>query len=240
MVAVSMLLAALALALLPLVRAHRPCDVTVSPTLQLRQPAFFGSECSEPRRSQRETHSLIAPFDISKMFKKNKNKSKTKEVAPSASSLQGGQLLPQATSPLGAEALRPPSSSSFSTTPRTIGLTMTASSTLSTSSPEPQRSSEGYPMKIDSHTENSPPKSLLGSAKIQVRSGNTSGIGGETPVPVAPGAVPARLLHHAKLENATAAAWPVKHAAVVDGDVILGGLMMVSLTRASRRFIHIL
>ncbi|XP_075978181.1 metabotropic glutamate receptor 2-like [Anticarsia gemmatalis] len=178
-------------------------------------------------RYKRETHSLIGPFDISKMFKKRKYKSKpVEEQRPSASSLQGVQSAPLAADDaLGDSGHRHTSvewtpavgtdSSSFES-PRTVRPTTLMEPRVFTI-PARILPTEGEHFGTSTvPTESGKPKSK--SKTLRKPKNSTKG---EPTVRRETRLVPKKKLS----ENETV--WPVKHAAVVEGDIILGGLMMV-------------
>ncbi|XP_059045658.1 metabotropic glutamate receptor 2-like [Achroia grisella] len=164
-------------------------------------------------RYKRETHSLIAPFDISKMFKKKKYKNKTDNMSqPSASSLQASM----AGRPDDAEQAADAARSTYPNNKRDTG--RTAPDTLATQQTYTTRHNHIYNSSAQS-SKPIPPLRL----KITEEEGggdvNSAGGGGS-------GRREVRLPYKKKpTENETL--WPVKHAAVVEGDIILGGLMMV-------------
>lgn len=164
-------------------------------------------------RYKRESHSLIGTFDISKMFKKRKYKSKPDaDQRPSASSLHGQQLIQ-------AERAEPPAAAP------------TAVATSATEAPTPLLHSFTIPARLiptESFTIVTPESSST-TAKLRIKakpSRKSKSLLTSTNAPTS-NRRDTRLIPKKKVsENETV--WPVKHAAVVEGDIILGGLMMVS------------
>nr|XP_021199674.2 metabotropic glutamate receptor 2 [Helicoverpa armigera] len=178
------------------------------------------------QRYKRESHSLIGTFDISKMFKKKKLKSKQNyELRPSASSLQGG--VPSASAPAAASVPQEPRTAAHYT-PQQLFPNVTMQPVANVGNnlftiPARIIPTESYhilPMTISHETV---------KPKLKVKSARKSKNALKTSTSVASNdniRREARLVPKKKVsENETL--WPVKHAAVVDGDIILGGLMMV-------------
>lgn len=174
-------------------------------------------------RYRRESHSLIGTFDISKMFKKRKYKSKQDaDQRPSASSLHGEQLIqtegaePPAAGVRHVAQVEPTAvATSVSEAPTTLLNSFTIPARLI-----PTESFTIVPLQTSSTTaklrlkakSSRKSKSLITSTNAPTSSRRET-----------------RLIPKKKVsENETV--WPVKHAAVVEGDIILGGLMMVSLS----------
>ncbi|XP_037868564.1 metabotropic glutamate receptor 2 [Bombyx mori] len=156
-------------------------------------------------RSKRNAHTLIATFDISKIFKRKKLQSKQGDSPnPTPSSLLSDNLSASMVAELLATSLANVSLV-VDTTPLTDPIELTTSlvsnSTISTkrvSTPFTQISNPKNSLKLKSKSES---KGV--DASVSSRVGVKKKV----------------------WENETV--WPVKHAAVVDGDIILGGLMMV-------------
>lgn len=162
-------------------------------------------------RDRRESRSLIAPFDISKMWKK-----KIKMTAPSASSLRSERVVGE---PLA------------STAPTIISNDNAKTST---------ETSMAFDKQWEDHTaapfRKSAPKiatkksedMLTGFKYIESQ---TKHFGSESATQATTQKTMQATRHETRLllekENETAPAWPVKHAATLEGDIILGGLMMV-------------
>lgn len=185
-------------------------------------------------RHKRESHSLIGTFDISKMFKKRKYKSKqTDELRPSASSLLGGQpfaaavhpspatvpALASATVPAPAPATVPTPSSAIVPTPSPVSKTAAHVFTIPTKI-IPTEIYEATALTVSQAT----PKPKF-KAKLTRKSKSASKTTPSVPNSLRREARPAAK----KKASETESLWPVKHAAVVEGDIVLGGLMMVRL-----------
>lgn len=188
-------------------------------------------------RFKRAPHSLISPFDMSRMFKKKKLKSKQDGAsAPSASPLQSSDKLfgYEPTSVVAASLT--PIELTFSRYPETETKTNPSTVTpVMAATKEPITSTSGTTLSEVKPTNiiqvTSRPKLATNATKSgRPRSKNK---GKTLRKPKSTSSVPlgskreARLAVKKKSENETV--WPVKHAAVVEGDIILGGLMMVSL-----------
>lgn len=177
-------------------------------------------------RLKRESHSLISPFDMS--FKKKKYKSKQDIVSPpSASPLQSGRLFGH----------MPTKAASMASTELTRAdfMELISMATESTSTPitklpatvelvvneTAQSATSTQATSVSTKKPRSPKSKAKTSRKLK----------NAMPIPVSPTVLSgtkreARLAVKKKSENETV--WPVKHAAVVEGDIVLGGLMMVS------------
>lgn len=189
-------------------------------------------------RFKRAPHSLISPFDMSRMFKKKKLKSKQEgSSAPSAAPLQSSdKLFGYEPTSMAASSFTPTGlsvSSKIETPAFTSSQSTAATVQIMTATKEPTNASgitatEAKPTNIvqvmsstDKPTANATKPRSKNRAKALRKLKPTS-------------AVPlgsrreTRLAVKKKSENETV--WPVKHAAVVEGDIVLGGLMMVSLT----------
>ncbi|CAH0585979.1 unnamed protein product [Chrysodeixis includens] len=168
-------------------------------------------------RYRRESHSLIGTFDISKMFKKRKYKSKQDaDQRPSASSIHSERLFQaeRATQRATGVAHVAPTAdtTTVSETPATLLNSFTIPALLipteSFTVIAPETSSATAKLKIKA-------KPSRKSKSLTTSTNALTGNRRET-----------RLIPKKKVsENETV--WPVKHAAVVEGDIILGGLMMV-------------
>lgn len=175
-------------------------------TLQPRLMAAFA-------RSRREAHSLIGTFDISNMFKKKpRPKSKT-DLRPSSSSLRAANPLPVIFSP--SPTGTPTSMSQTLVTWATTTKTQSQSPAVTLASQSP---ASGLKRK-KSRKSKRPSKSTKGTRATASRSDVTREVVNTT-----------RRAPHVAADGIV---WPVKHAAVVEGDIVLGGLMMVSTSRAT-------
>lgn len=178
---------------------------------------FVGNFAPEKlHRYKRESHSLIGTFDISKMFKKRKYKSKqAEELRPSASSLQGGQP------PAAAAAVQPALASAPAAAPaaRTLEPVTTTAAHVFT-----------IPTKIiPTETYEATTSQTTVKPKFKAKSTRKSKSASKTTT-----SAPNNLRREARpaakkktSESEALSLWPVKHAAVVEGDIVLGGLMMV-------------
>ncbi|XP_053610017.1 metabotropic glutamate receptor 2-like [Plodia interpunctella] len=201
-------------------------------------------------RYKRESHSLIGTFDFNKLFKKKKTKSKNEETQPSASSLQGGTPPPYTEEQQG--LLTPPSESTtipLTSTLRTssVGTIEQTKSTSQVTKPLRPLSQQIINPSDQLNTEAKTIKPVTQpKARVKVTVGKNSTIKGRAKQKTArkqkesrretsreagvelnrEAGREARLVSYKKKpENETV--WPVKHAAVVEGDIVLGGLMMV-------------
>lgn len=210
-----------------------PASATVRPADFLM---FVDSLAPGPlHRYKRETHSLIGTFDISKMFKKRKYKSKpTEELQPSASSLQGGRQA-SFTNDVNTER-QIQSVSQQVTPPRTLEVRSEATPGTSSSTERMVTELEMNTFTIPARILPTESDHIMTTKTLEVtvkpdskgkprKLKNTSKTSTAAP---SDNRREARVIPKKKnSENETV--WPVKHAAVVEGDIILGGLMMVNL-----------
>lgn len=181
-------------------------------TLQPRVMAAYA-------RSRRDAHSLIGTFDISNMFKKKQRPKPDADSRPSSSSLRAADPLPVIFPPSPKELSSPPTGAPTSTRQTLVTLTTTRKAqpqhlvVTSTSKPPNLVSKRKKPRKSKN-----PSKTSKGTRATTSRSDGTREVGNGT--------------RRAALVAADGVVWPVKHAAVVEGDIVLGGLMMVSTSRA--------
>lgn len=159
-------------------------------------------------RARTPSRELIAPFDISKLWKK-KTKSDSLATAPSAASLRAARA------------------SSASTAPAALTIDVDAEADASTVL-------VAFPDAIDAETtatvSSEPRTSARPTAAIPQRfATNVTAAAPDGSTSVPPTSVSSRPPRPAprKTGNESALVWPVKQAATVDGDIILGGLMMV-------------
>lgn len=197
----------------------------------LSQEYFIISKNYTPKRlyrQKREPHSLIGTFDLSKLFSKKKYKSKQDiELRPSASSLQGIQSQHIGPRPSPGPELPAPSRRMelVTHTPANYSIHPATSSTAvalrSFTIP-----TQIIPTESD-HVITTPVSQGIANAKGKVKMARKSkGISKTTTSAPSNGRRETRPLPKKKVsDNETV--WPVKHAAVVEGDIILGGLMMV-------------
>ncbi|RVE46274.1 hypothetical protein evm_009098 [Chilo suppressalis] len=162
-------------------------------------------------RYKRAAHSLISPFDMSRLFKKKKLKSKL-EPQPSAAPLQAyGQLVHYAT-------FATEDGTELSSSESTVESTIAATTKIVTTSVPPVNVTESKRLtkrrKAKVNAKNVTDTQGLGSRDRKGTKASTNGKGSRK----------SRLV---KKKPPDEAAWPVKHAAVVEGDIVLGGLMMV-------------
>lgn len=170
-------------------------------------------------RSRRDAHSLIGTFDISNMFKKKPRPKPDADSRPSSSSLRAANPLPVIFPPSPKELTSPPTEAPTSTRQTLVTLTTTTKS-------QPQylavTSTSQLPSLVSkrkkSRKSKNPSKSSKGTRAATSRSDGTREVGNAT--------------RRSALVAADGVVWPVKHAAVVEGDIVLGGLMMVSTSRA--------
>ncbi|CAH0669762.1 unnamed protein product [Chilo suppressalis] len=166
---------------------------------------------TKQNRYKRAAHSLISPFDMSRLFKKKKLKSKL-EPQPSAAPLQAyGQLVHYAT-------FATEDGTELSSSESTVESTIAATTKIVTTSVPPVNVTESKRLtkrrKAKVNAKNVTDTQGLGSRDRKGTKASTDGKGSRK----------SRLV---KKKPPDEAAWPVKHAAVVEGDIVLGGLMMV-------------
>nr|XP_026492229.1 metabotropic glutamate receptor 2-like [Vanessa tameamea] len=183
-------------------------------------------------RNKRESHSLIGTFDISKLFKK-RNRIKQEEAQASASSLRSKDIHTTLGEAIALSASKDTidsdrifytnettiSTERTTTTPQTTRSTVVSETHFTanikvTDKPAQTSSVQNKPKTRNKESRKS--KSVA-NTKIKTKNnskGNDLSKRRET-----------RVINKKKAENDSI--WPVKHAAVLEGDIVLGGLMMV-------------
>ncbi|XP_072948843.1 metabotropic glutamate receptor 2-like [Epargyreus clarus] len=182
------------------------------------------------QRTRRESLPLIGPFDISKMFKK-KFKSKTENDAkPSASSLRAADRLvvdlSKSTTEDSTEVVQMPTTEAITERMKVkpseeVPENVKEGNEKLKSLPPTTTPSTPTTMKMNMSKVTKAP--LQGSnPKVKSKSKETSSRKGKawSGKPREP-----RVAAKKKADNESV--WPPKHAAVVEGDIVLGGLMMV-------------
>lgn len=168
-------------------------------------------------RSRRDAHSLIGTFDISNMFKKKPRPKSEANSHPSSSSLRAADPLPVILSP------SPIRSTGTSTSTRRSLVTLATTKTTQLQSPAVTpsaiQSAASVLKRKKARKSKNASKSSKGTRATVSRSDGTREVANTT----------RRTAHVA----ADGVVWPVKHAAVVEGDIVLGGLMMVSTSLAA-------
>ncbi|XP_045447872.1 metabotropic glutamate receptor 2-like [Melitaea cinxia] len=187
------------------------------------------------RRYKRESHSLIGPFDISKLFRKNSHL-KREEAHPRASSSPFRDTLTVHEKAIALTAPRditdePPGtfltttgraitanvSSAVTTARYEFNVTNSVNRVISTNSNSIKNiTRSGKPIETTGR-KNRPKSRNKISRKSKSVSNNKMQASNVTE--------DLRVVNKKKAENESI--WPVKHAAVLEGDIILGGLMMV-------------
>ncbi|KAM3956039.1 LOW QUALITY PROTEIN: metabotropic glutamate receptor 2-like [Aphomia sociella] len=181
-------------------------------------------------RYKRETHSLIAPFDISKMFKKKKTRNGPENaLQPSASSLRAGMRLRDAIPSLVANSSPLPETNSArsvnANTKRDITKTVPTSVFTSVTELTTERVNMTYNTSVESTNVNESHLTVSYEQKAEdIGVVDSRSVGGEG---VKSGSRRDVRLAYKKKPSENETLWPVKHAAVVEGDIVLGGLMMV-------------
>ncbi|CAG9786463.1 unnamed protein product [Diatraea saccharalis] len=213
--AVLTLLACLVLALASTTRAHFNTSIILTNHLHpFEIDDYFLIEKHNSRRYRRyrrAAHSLISPFDMSRLFKKKKLKSRP-EYQPSASPLQAyGQLVNFATlvTEDSTDLIASPTSTLESTTKKYLPVVNLSLNATNVNVNKKQKAKSEIATKTDT-------KSTNGTKIRNDKGGKGSGNGKAS-----------RKSRLVKKKPPDEAAWPVKHAAVVEGDIVLGGLMMV-------------
>lgn len=172
-------------------------------------------------RSRRDAHSLIGTFDISNMFKKKPRPKSDADLRPSSSSLRAADPLPVIYPPAPKELSVPVTVAPTST--RQTLATLTAKRKGQPQSavvvPSHKQLPASVPKRKKSRKPKNSPKTSKGTRATASRSDGTREVGNTT-----------RRTAHAASDGIV---WPVKHAAVVEGDIVLGGLMMVSTSLAT-------
>ncbi|KAH9638749.1 hypothetical protein HF086_002205, partial [Spodoptera exigua] len=177
-------------------------------------------------RQKRDPHSLIGTFDLSKLFKKKKYKSKQdNELKPSASSLQGMQYQHTGPRPSPDAELLAPSRRLDIVTP------LPTNYSIHPSSPAIAFKSFTIPTQIipteSDHVMTTAVSQGPGKPKPKIKPARKSkGVSKATTSAPNNGRRETRPVLKKKVPDEETV-WPVKHAAVVEGDIILGGLMMV-------------
>lgn len=182
-------------------------------------------------RQKRETHSLISPFDMSKMFKKKKYKiNSPEEPRPSASLLQAVPSAPFIAN-IGAQRIVELATNLHSNSSQTANISknfgpmfkaVTIMETHTFTIPAkilPTESNYEISTKSVKNRKTRPKSKMSRKSKTAPKTSEPNNVRRE-----------ARLVSKKK-HSVNETVWPVKHAAVVEGDIILGGLMMVSLKR---------
>ncbi|CAH4028607.1 unnamed protein product [Pieris brassicae] len=190
---------------------------------------------NEYYRIKREAHSLIGPFDLTKLFKR---KQKAKEMLhPSASSLHSSEVLsekqlafaftdtikPNSMSVLNSKADHIPStesSSEINTLNKEIvthdQIKATTALSVITSQPNKENGKVNHVGKrITKSSTEASVKKVKAKKKVSRKSKSVENKNDPQN----------RLIVKKKTENETV--WPMKNAAIVEGDIVLGGLMMV-------------
>lgn len=197
-------------------------------------------------RYKRESHSLIGPFDISKLFRKNSHL-KREEALPRASSspfrdtltaqenaialtaLRGTtDELPSTILPATERAVTANVSSAVTTARYEFNVTNSVNRVISTNSHSiKNKTRSGKPIETTGGKNKQKPRNKVSrksksvaNNRMQARNVSDDVTGGVTR--------DMRVANKKKAENESV--WPVKHAAVLEGDIILGGLMMVRVT----------
>ncbi|KAI5639157.1 receptor family ligand binding region domain-containing protein [Phthorimaea operculella] len=193
-----------------------------------------------PPRLRRESHPLIGTFDISKMFKKKKyTVQPASGPRPSASPLRVGSPLPLNSPPVSTTLFNTPTAS---TTPATT------SSILTTTEPK-ENIFTVQPTKVPKVANLKKPKTsrtmrttstlspivpanqtVAKTKPSNKKKSRKTKAATKAPLPNVSARNESSVDRGARVAASSArdaVTWPVKHAAVVEGDIILGGLMMV-------------
>lgn len=241
-------LALLLLAALTLASAARHINTTSDMTnISYVEDAEQHYIFDEYRRYKRESHSLIGPFDISKLFRKNSHL-KREEAHPRASSSPFRDTLTAQENAIALTALRDTTdelpitflptteraitanvSTAVTTARYEFNVTNSVNHAISTNTHSiKNKTRTGKPIETTGIKNKSKPRNKVSRksksvANNRMQAGNVSGdvTGGVTR--------DMRVANKKKAENESV--WPVKHAAVLEGDIILGGLMMVRLNK---------
>lgn len=241
-------LALLLLAALTLASAARHINTTSDMTnISYVEDAEQHYIFDEYRRYKRESHSLIGPFDISKLFRKNSHL-KREEAHPRASSSPFRDTLTAQENAIALTALRDTTdelpitflptteraitanvSTAVTTARYEFNVTNSVNHAISTNTHSiKNKTRSGKPIETTGIKNKSKPRNKVSRksksvANNRMQAGNVSGdvTGGVTR--------DMRVANKKKAENESV--WPVKHAAVLEGDIILGGLMMVRLNK---------
>ncbi|CAK1554218.1 unnamed protein product [Leptosia nina] len=191
-------------------------------------------------RIKREAHSLIGPFDLTKLFKK---KQRLKEEMPSVASLHSREVLTERQLALTAFTDPKDNDDAKNVLDTTVFTEDDVENYKSKSVPNTKVDEKGSVVRTTTMI----PKRKNDKSRLDSKGTGKRKAVRRTSTTVPPGIEKSRskvsrksksvssksldggerLISKKKTENETV--WPIKNAAIVEGDIVLGGLMMVCL-----------